>query len=188
MPPESSINQNQHAASVRPRIVVIGVAGCGKTATGTALSTAWSVPFIEGDEFHPAANRAKMAAAIPLDDSDRWGWLDELAAEIRRRCEQDGGFVLACSALRRPYRDRLRSGWPGLRFLFLDVPQAVALERVAARQGHYMPASLVASQFQTLERPEPGEGDVSTVDATLPLSSIVTLAVERLTPEAGEHG
>lgn len=157
-------------------VVVMGVCGCGKSSVGGTLAAARALPMIEGDAFHPASNVEKMRQGRPLDDDDRAGWLDALAAELARH---PGGAVLACSALRRRYRDRLRRAVPGLRFVFLDLDRDTAAARVAARGRHFMPASLVDSQFATLERPE-GEPGVVRVDATAPLPRITDEALQAL--------
>ena len=150
------------------KLVVMGVSGCGKSSLGAALAQALGGRLIEGDDHHPSANRLKMQQGIALSDADRWPWLDELGALVRDA--GDGPAVLTCSALKRRYRDRLRALAPGLRFVFVDITQADALARVAARQGHFFPAQLVANQFAALEPPlsEPG---VVRVDARLPLDA-----------------
>ncbi len=150
----------------------MGVAGCGKSAIGQALAQALGLPLIEGDAFHPPLNIDKMRQGLPLSDQDRAGWLDTLADELARRPH---GAVLACSALKAAYRQRLRRAAPALRFVHLALTPAQAQARVAARPGHFYPASLVASQFEALEDPaaEPG---VTVVDATLPLDEVVARA------------
>ncbi len=146
-------------------IVVMGVAGCGKSSLGAVVAAAEALPLIEGDDFHSAANRRKMAEGTPLTDADRDGWLDTLAAELTRH---PGGAVLTCSALKRRYRERLRSAVPGLRFVYLAITPAEAAQRVAARAGtHFFHRSLVASQFEALEPPL-DEARVLPLDATLP--------------------
>lgn len=157
-------------------LVVMGVAGSGKSAIAQRVALMLGVEFIEGDDFHPEANRAKMAQGQPLNDADRMGWLTDLAQELIMRPE---GAVLACSALKRAYRDRLRSGPAGLRFVHLDIPQAESQRRVAARQDHFYPPSLVASQFEALEDPsqEPG---VWVVDGTRPLDKLAVEIALRL--------
>jgi gluconokinase len=146
-------------------IVVMGVAGCGKSSLGAALASALGLPLIEGDDFHSADNRRKMAEGTPLTDADRDGWLDTLAAEL---ASHPAGAVLTCSALKRRYRDRLRAAAPGLRFVFLAITPAAAEQRVAARAGtHFFNRSLVASQFEALEPPL-DEPRVLPLDATLP--------------------
>lgn len=150
-------------------LVVMGVAGCGKSSLGQAVAHAIGRPLVEGDDFHSESNRAKMRAAVPLTDADRGGWLDALAQELARHRD---GVVLTCSALKRLYRERLRAASPGLRFAFLELDEAASRERVAARAGaHLFPAALVASQFATLESPV-GEPGVLRLDATRPLDQL----------------
>lgn len=153
-------------------VVVMGVAGCGKSAVGQRIAQATGLPLIEGDEFHPPANIEKMRRAIPLQDEDRVGWLDRLGHELQRRPD---GAVLTCSALKRSYRDRLRAFVPGLRFVHLALTPEQALQRVAERDGHFYPPSLVASQFEALEDPA-GERGVLPVDATLSLEEVAARA------------
>jgi carbohydrate kinase (thermoresistant glucokinase family) len=127
-------------------VVVMGVSGAGKSAIGARLAVALGVPFVDGDDLHPAANVAKMAAGIPLDDDDRWPWLDLVGASLAQ-----GPRVVACSALKRAYRDRLRATAPDTVFVEIDVDRATLLARVQERPGHFMPASLLDSQLTTLE-------------------------------------
>ena len=131
-----------------PHIVVMGVTGAGKSTVGAALAAELDVPFGEGDAFHSTVAIAKMEAGEPLTDVDREPWLEELGTWL---ASQVGGAVLTCSALKRSYRDRLRAGAPDTFFVHLHGSRATVLERVAARPGHFMPASLVASQFADLE-------------------------------------
>jgi gluconokinase len=145
-------------------IVIMGVAGCGKSSCGAAVAHATGLQLMEGDDFHSAANRDKMSNGMALTDADRYGWLAALAAQLRGH---KGGLVLTCSALKRSYRDQLRQARPGLRFVFLDIRLEQAQARVLARAGeHFFSTTLVDSQFATLESPvdEPG---VLRVDATL---------------------
>lgn len=142
------------------RWVVMGVSGCGKSTVGQALALALAVPFVEGDQFHPAANVAKMSAGTPLDDADRAGWLLALQAQIREAREQGIGLVLSCSSLKRRYRDLLREGDPALRFAHLDGPRDIIAERMRARPGHYMPPSLLDSQLRDLEPLQDDEAGV----------------------------
>jgi gluconokinase len=159
-------------------VVVMGVAGCGKSAVGGRLAQRLGLPLIEGDEFHPPGNIEKMRKGLPLGDEDRAGWLERLGRELT---EHAGGAVLTCSALKRAYRDRLRAAVPGLRFVHLSLSQEQALRRVAARGGHFYPPSLVASQFEALEEPrcEPG---VLVVDAELPVEDLARRLAEWLAP------
>ena len=153
-------------------LVVMGVAGCGKSSVAQALAAGLGGVLIEGDVFHPQANVDKMARGIPLTDEDRAGWLDRLSEEIERVASRGERAVLACSALRQRYRNRLRGATSSLGFVFLDLPQPEALRRVSQRESHFMPASLVESQFATLERPV-SEPLTLTVDGTLSLARIV---------------
>jgi len=154
----------------------MGVAGSGKSAVGGRIAQLLHLPLVEGDEFHPARNIEKMRRGLPLDDEDRAGWLERLGQELMAR---PAGAVLACSALKRAYRDRLRRAAPGLRFVHLNLSQQQALERVASRGRHFYPPSLVASQFETLEDPS-GEAGVLVVDAMLPVEEIARAAVRWL--------
>jgi gluconokinase len=142
-------------------IIVMGVSGCGKTTAGEALARHFGLPYIEGDALHPAANVAKMASGTPLNDDDRWPWLDEIGASLKAH---RGGAVATCSSLKRVYRDRLReTAGGGLRFMFLKCSRDVLEQRMQARKGHFMPPSLLASQLATLEDPS-GEAGVVTVN------------------------
>jgi len=162
------------AQGIRPAIVVMGVSGSGKTTIGRALALAHGLDFVDGDDLHPAANVAKMHAGTPLDDIDRAPWLDAVGATLADRVAHPAGIVVACSALKRTYRDRLRVASGGCRFLYLALPRETAVLRVGHRPGHFMPASLVANQFATLEVPGPDEQDVTTADAGLPLAAIIS--------------
>lgn len=147
----------------------MGVAGCGKSVAGAELASRLGLPLIEGDDFHPERNIAKMREGTPLTDEDRADWLQRLGRELR---QQPGGAVLTCSALKRTYRDTLRGAVPGLHFLHLSLSPHQALERVAARTDHFYPPSLVASQFEALEDPA-GEPRVKVVDATQHVERLV---------------
>lgn len=150
------------------RVVVMGVAGCGKSAVGRLIAQQLGLPLIEGDDFHPRGNVEKMQRGVPLTDDDRAGWLQTLAAELARH---GGGAVLTCSALKRAYRDRLRQAASPLHFVYLGVTEAESLRRVAQRAGHFYPPSLVASQFAALQDPS-GEPGVLTLDGSAPLTDL----------------
>lgn len=159
-----------------PALVVMGVSGCGKSSVGKAISDAVNGTMIEGDAFHPEENIKKMSAGHPLADADRIGWLTRLATILAEAVDNGERPVLACSALKESYRDILRSKTPGLGFVFLELTRDVAGARVGHRPGHFMPASLIDSQFATLEPPY-GEVNVFPVDATLPIADIAARAV-----------
>jgi gluconokinase len=156
-------------------IVVMGVAGAGKTTVGRTLADALGRAFHDADDFHPAANVARMRAGIPLTDADRVPWLDALRALVGRCLTQGTAAVLACSALRQAYRDALvpAGAADAVHFVFLDVPPATAARRLSARTNHYMPASLLESQFATLEQPTEASHAVLRVDAEWPVDALV---------------
>lgn len=134
-------------------IVIMGVSGCGKSTVAEAICQRTGAYLIEGDAFHPPENIRKMSAGIPLTDADRQGWLDRLALEAVNQLRVSERVVLTCSALKRRYRDTLRGTVLDLGFVFLELTPEQAAERVAHRGGHFMPASLIASQFRDLEPP-----------------------------------
>ncbi|MGW0581847.1 gluconokinase [Streptomyces sp. NPDC002920] len=139
-------------------VAVMGVAGTGKTTIGPLLAARLGVPYAEGDDFHPPANIAKMSAGTPLDDADRWPWLDAIGAWADGRAGLGG--VVSCSALKRSYRDRLRAEAPGIVFVHLSGERALIEDRMSHRQGHFMPTALLDSQFATLQPLQPDEAGV----------------------------
>lgn len=152
-------------------IVVMGVSGCGKSAVGAEIALNSGGRLIEGDAFHPQANIDKMSAGHPLDDEDRAGWLTRLGEEVATALRNGEKPILTCSSLKRVYRDRLRAAVPGLGFVFLELTPELASDRCSHRPGHFMPASLVDSQFATLEPPY-GEDRTLVVDASKPIDAI----------------
>ena len=132
----------------------MGVCGCGKTTVGQGLAAKLNGVYLEGDSYHSEANVEKMRSGVPLDDADRQGWLESLAEEIRGHAQRDGYCFLGCSALKSSYRDILRKGDSGLRFIYLHGDEALLQKRMEARKGHYMPAGLLDSQLAILEEPE----------------------------------
>jgi gluconokinase len=157
--------------NVTGQFIVMGVSGCGKSSIAAELAAATGGEFLDADDFHPPSNKEKMAAGIPLQDEDRWGWLDALNAELKSRPSGTSLF-LACSALRKAYRDRLSAGLPGLRFLYLQGSKELIRSRMESRSGHFMPPALLDSQFAALEEPLPGEAVIISIDQPIP--SIVT--------------
>jgi gluconokinase len=166
-------------------IVVMGVSGSGKTSTAREITRQLGWEYIEGDDLHPAANVAKMAAGHPLDDEDRWPWLRSIAEVIGEHEAAGTNLIVTCSALKRSYRDLLREGHPSVWFAHVDVPREVLAERLAARQGHYMPPSLLDSQLATLEplgEDEPG----AVIPGKGPLDQTVAELLRDLRKERGE--
>jgi gluconokinase len=135
-------------------VILMGVTGCGKTTVGAQLAQDCGWAFFDADDFHPAANVAKMKRGAPLTDEDRWPWLDRLNALLLEHERQGKSLVLACSALKQVYRDRLARGCAAAHFVLLDGDRALIRARLAARQGHYMNPKLLTSQFAILERPQ----------------------------------
>ena len=133
-------------------VLIVGVCGCGKTTIGRALAQDLGWRFLDGDDFHPETNVTKMASGIPLTDDDRWPWFDRIVAEMRRVSAAGEHAVVACSALKQAYRDRLAAGGD-VRVVYLKGDAATIEPRLARRAGHFMPASLLPSQFATLEEP-----------------------------------
>jgi gluconokinase len=160
---------------VPPIIVVMGVAGSGKSSIGAALAGRHGWAFLEGDDLHPPANVARMAHGLPLTDADRQEWLAAIARHIAEADRADAGLVVACSALKRRYRDQLSAASTRVLYLFLAGDKALIAARMAHRPGHFMPLSLLDSQFEALEPPQPDERAL-----TLP----VTLAPDELLNEA----
>jgi carbohydrate kinase (thermoresistant glucokinase family) len=173
-------------ADVRTILIVIGVSGSGKTTIATALAQRLDWPFKEGDELHPESDITKMHARHPLDDRDRWPWLEKVADWIDG-WRQVGTFgVITCSALKRSYRDFLTSGRPEMRVVYLHSDRTVIAARLAARQGHFMPTSLLDSQFAILEEPDPDEDPIR-VDVDRPVADIVAEIVREIDPLVSEN-
>ncbi|MFI6701578.1 gluconokinase [Streptomyces sp. NPDC050509] len=158
-------------------VVVMGVAGTGKTTVGPLLAAALGVPYAEGDDFHPPENIAKMSAGIPLEDADRWPWLDAIGAWAHDRAGLGG--VASSSALKRAYRDRLRAAAPGALFLHLVGERSLVEQRMSERKGHFMPTALLDSQYAALENLGADEAGV-TVDVTGTPEDITERAVAAL--------
>jgi gluconokinase len=163
-------------------VVLMGVSGCGKTSVGQALAAELGWPFFDADDYHPPANVARMAAETPLTDADRWPWLDRLAAMMAAVNQSGGSAVLACSALKQAYRDRLAVAGD-LRFVHLKGDRGTIAARIEARAHRYMPPTLLGSQFATLE--EPREAIVVDVRDTIPVQvAKIRDALDRERPPA----
>jgi gluconokinase len=158
-------------------LVIMGVSGCGKSVVGADIAQKSGGRLIEGDAFHPPANIKKMSEGHPLDDQDRAGWLIKLGEEMAAALRNGEHPVLTCSSLKLSYRENLRAAVPGLGFVFLELTREMAAERCSHRPGHFMPASLVDSQFATLEPPY-GEDRTLVVDASQPVDVIGTQAAD----------
>ncbi|MGW1587580.1 gluconokinase [Streptomyces sp. NPDC002386] len=158
-------------------VVVMGVAGTGKTTIGPLLAARLGVPYAEGDDFHPRANIEKMTAGVPLEDADRWPWLEAIGHWAYGRSGLGG--VVSSSALKRSYRDRLRSVAPGVVFLHLTGDRELIEDRMSHRQGHFMPTALLDSQFATLQPLETDEAGVA-VDVAGSPEEITARAVRAL--------
>ena len=160
-------------------LIVMGVSGSGKSTIATALAGRLSWTFEDGDRFHPPSNVAKMSAGHPLTDEDRWPWLEAIADEIERVCHAGGHVVIACSALKRAYRNVLLRGRDDVRFVYLNGSEKLIAERLAHRRGHFMPPELLHSQFKTLEPPQADENPI-TVSIDAPVETVVDNIVAQL--------
>lgn len=168
------------ASAARPmRVVLMGVSGCGKSTVGEGLAARLGWRFVEGDSLHPPENVAKMAAGQPLNDEDRAGWLGTIADLLGQASATGQGLVVSCSALKRLYRDRLRTGDPDVVFVHLAGSREVIAARIAARTHLYMPASLLDSQFRDLQVPGAGESALS-VDVALPPAELIRTIEQHL--------
>lgn len=160
-------------------VVIMGVCGSGKTRVGQTLASRMGWTFLEGDDLHSAANREKMASGMPLTDADRWPWLDRIAGRMRAIEEAGGSAVVACSALRQVYRDRLRSSGAEICFLHLTGDAGVIRQRMERRSGHFMPPELLDSQMAILEPARPGEA-LYEVDISGTVDEITQAAIQSL--------
>jgi gluconokinase len=168
-------------------LVVMGVSGSGQSTTADRLAVRLNWRFEDGDRFHPASNVAKMSAGHPLTDEDRWPWLQAIADEIDRACKAGQHVVIACSALKRAYRDILVHGRGDVRIIHLDGAPELIARRLALRKDHFMPPGLLASQFRTLEPPGPDENPV-TVSIDAPVDAIVDDIVSQLKLDPADSG
>jgi gluconokinase len=162
-----------------PIVIVTGVAGSGKTTISALLAGTLGWPYAEADDFHPPSNVDKMAAGHPLNDDDRWPWLEAIGRWIDARRAAHEPAVVSCSGLKRKYRDKLREGRPEVRIVFLQGDRDLIARRLVTRQGHFMKAEMLDSQFEDLEPPEPDE-DVLTVQVTGTPPEVVDAIVRSL--------
>ena len=170
----------RHRAERPSVIVLMGVAGCGKSTTGQRLSTAIGWPFRDADSFHPVANIEKMRRGIPLTDADRWPWLDAIGGWIAECGTMARPGIVSCSALRRVYRDRLIAGRTDVGLVYLRGDFRLIADRMSRRQNHFMPTSLLESQFATLEEPAPEESAL-----VVPVALSPKKVVERIVTRFG---
>lgn len=166
-------------------VVLMGVSGCGKSTIGEILAGWTAGKYYDGDDFHPEANVAKMGAGIPLTDEDRKGWFEALGALVKERLSRYEWTFIACSALRRRYRERLREDDPSIQFVWLEGSFELIQSRMQAREGHYMPASLLESQFEALEPPQSDESiPVVSIDSEPQvIAENVAIALNLVVPE-----
>ena len=160
-------------------VVVMGVSGCGKSTVGTQLAKALGATFLDADDFHPPMNVERMRAGVALSDAERAPWLDALSARLARAAQASESVVLACSALKRSYRDALRRGSPPLTLVHLTGSPALLAERITARPGHYMPPTLLPSQLATLETPQADERAI-TLDVAAATDELVATILKQL--------
>lgn len=185
VPLPHTLSLSQETAS-STRYVIMGVSGAGKTAVGERLAIALHVDFVEGDRLHSPESVARMSAGMPLTDEDRQGWLETIAKRLREARAKGVGLVVACSALKRRYRDILREADPEVRFIHLAGDRPLLADRLEHRAGHFMPASLLASQFESLQPPDADEG-AWTVDVSVPVDEIVHDLMARIEVAHASH-
>ncbi|KAI9171553.1 gluconokinase-like protein [Paramyrothecium foliicola] len=187
----NGVSQNGQPGQHHHIWLVTGPAGCGKSTVAEYLAKSRDMVYLEGDEYHTAANVEKMRNGTPLTDADRWDWLTLLREEATRRISQNSnGVVVTCSALKRKYRDVIRVAAyydPSIliHFIYLDAEEETLLKRVGERKGHYMGANMVHSQFHDLERPSADEKDVISVDVSQTIEEVKKAALARLTEVMG---
>ncbi len=161
-------------------IIIMGVSGSGKTSVGEAMADKQQRLFIDGDDLHPQANIDKMSQGIPLADEDREEWLNTIIREAAAIVEKGDKGIITCSALKRRYRNRLRFGIASVAFVYLKASYPKVLQQLEARTGHFMPVSLLKSQFELLEEPDETEADVITVEVQESLQATIAFALEKL--------
>ena len=168
-------------------VIVAGVSGSGKSTVGALLAGRLGWRFADGDDFHPAANVAKMSVGVPLTDEDRWPWLRAIGAWMDERIGHGEDAVLACSVLKRSYRDLVLDGRPAARMVFLAPDREVLARRLAARHGHFFPEQLLNSQFDALEPPAPDERVLTVVPADTPAGTVDSIIALLWPGQDGDH-
>jgi gluconokinase len=168
------------------RLIVMGVSGCGKSTMASALAQRLNLQMVDGDDLHTAQSVAKMRSGVALSDDDRWPWLDRVG-DYLAQADEHNGCVVACSALKRAYRDRIRQRAGEVCFLFLQGDFDLIQRRMARRVGHYMQPGLLDSQFRTLETPQADETDVITLPITDPIDDLVNQALAALQSHRAQH-
>lgn len=179
-----TLDQPMSAVSAPLHVVVMGVSGCGKSTLASAVANRLQLAMMDGDDLHLAESVEKMRSGVALTDADRWPWLDRIGDYLAQATPSQKGRIVACSALKRVYRDRIRARAGKVIFIFLDGDAELIRQRMARRAGHYMPPELLDSQLRTLERPAPDETDVLTLHIATSIDALVAQAVADLKPLA----
>ena len=180
----NTLDQPTSAMTDPMRVVVMGVSGCGKSTLASAVARQLQLDMTDGDDLHLSASVAKMRSGVALTDADRWPWLDRIGDYLAQATPSQKGRIVACSALKRVYRDRIRARAGNVKFIFLDGDAELIRQRLALRAGHYMPPELLDSQLRTLELPAPDEADILTLHIATSIDALVAQAVTGLKQQA----
>lgn len=180
----NTLDQPTSATTDPMRVVVMGVSGCGKSTLASAVARQLQLDMTDGDDLHLSASVAKMRSGVALTDADRWPWLDRIGDYLAQATPSQKGRIVACSALKRVYRDRIRARAGNVKFIFLDGDAELIRQRLALRAGHYMPPELLDSQLRTLELPAPDEADILTLHIATSIDALVAQAVTGLKQQA----
>lgn len=180
----NTMDQTVTAVTEPLHVVVMGVSGCGKSTVAGAMARQFQFDMIDGDDLHLSESVAKMRSGVALDDTDRWPWLDRIGDYLAQAAVTQKGRIVACSALKRVYRDRIRARAGNVFFVFLDGDAELIRQRMALRAGHYMPPELLDSQLRTLEPPQRDETDIFTVRIATSIDDVVAEAVNGLKQQA----